>query len=40
VCRRANDKAIWDIYEWVIEAIKERGMEKEEIFEYLGFCQS
>lgn len=40
MCRRANDRAICSIIEWVIEAIKEKGMEKKEIFEYLGFCQS
>jgi len=40
MCRKANDRAICSIIEWVIESVKERGMEKKEIFEYLGFCQS
>ena len=39
MCRRANDRAICSIIEWVIEA-RDAGMEKEGIFEYLGFCQS
>jgi hypothetical protein len=40
MCRRAFERAICSIIEWVIYVVKEENISGEAIFKYLGFCQS
>jgi hypothetical protein len=39
MCRRAFERAIRSIIEWVIHVVKEENISGEAIFKYLGFCQ-